>query len=726
MSRPVAACSTRFLLCLAVAVLLVPTSLLRAAEPLRPIRATSPPAIDGVLDDAVWQRAPSVTGFKTWMPDFGKPMTDETVAYYAYDSANLYFAFRALDSEPAKIKASMASRDTVSRDDWICINLDSFNDQQSLYGFYVNPLGIQMDSRYVSGREDFGFDLVWQSAGRVDERGFTIEVRIPFKSIRYQSREPVTMGVVLERFISRRKEDGTWPALDPKAGVNFLIQMNPIQFTGIKHYKLLEVLPDVTWARQQAASGGALASTSSGSDIGVSAKYGLTAQLTADGAWNPDFSQVEADAGQIDINRRAPLYFAEKRPFFLEGREALNLGGPSQSGPLESVFHTRTIADPLAGVKISGKLSANDTLASMYVADRLPADSAGDQELVHVGVLRYKRALNQDSYVGGVYTAREHAAAYNRVAGVDGSLRVNRSAAFGFYALGSATRASDQSSADTGRALGVDFTHSTRRLEVVASGLDISTDFNTETGYTTRTGITKAGVSVSPRFYPSNPFVRRIVLTGAAYQARDAASGIRESSNLVSASFMLPGSATVAAQCAPSTEVYTGQRFGTTACTVSASAQVAKQLYAQGSVSEGQAIYYATDPFGGRSTLASATLIFQPSEQWSETLSATYANFEKRGSGERLYDYGIFRSRTTFQVSRYFVFRGIVEYNSFRRQLLTDFLASFTYIPGTVIHAGYGSLYEKTRWNGERYVPSSSLAESRRGLFFKASYLWRL
>ena len=119
----------------------------RAAEseklpPLNPLRTDTPPVIDGVLDDPVWAQAPSETGFKTWRPDFGKDMHDKTIVYYAYDQENLYFAYRCFDKEPAKIKASITARDTIHQDDWVCLNLDTFNDQQSLYALYVNPLGI--------------------------------------------------------------------------------------------------------------------------------------------------------------------------------------------------------------------------------------------------------------------------------------------------------------------------------------------------------------------------------------------------------------------------------------------------------------------------------------------------------------------------------------------------------------------------------------------------------
>ena len=326
-----------------------------ASDVLRPLRTATPPVIDGDLSDPVWQAAPTVTGFTTWMPDYGKLMVDQTVVYYAHDAENLYFAFRAFDSDPGRIKASIAARDGIGADDWICINLDSFGDQQSLYGLYVNPLGIQGDSRFAAGREDFGFDAVWYSAGRIDDEGYTIEVRIPFKSLRYGNANPVRMALIFERRVSRRSEQGTYPPLDPKVGPNFLTQNVPIEFADIRHYRLVEILPDAVYDYQMERVSESLERVSSGPEFGLTAKYGVTAQLVFDGAVNPDFSQVEADAGQIDVNRRYALFFPEKRPFFLEGRDSFNFAGADYS-PMQSVVHTRTIVNPIAGAKLTGKL----------------------------------------------------------------------------------------------------------------------------------------------------------------------------------------------------------------------------------------------------------------------------------------------------------------------------------------------------------------------------------
>ena len=197
---------------------------------LRPYRTNVPPVLDGRLDDPVWKRAPTITGFKTFTPDFGIDMVEKTVVYSAYDSENMYFGFKCYDSQPDKIKTTITSRDNVRADDWMCINLDSFYDQQAGYAFYMNPAGIQGDSRYTSVGEDLSFDAVWYSKGVIDSEGFTIEVKIPFKSIRIANTNPVNMGVIFERKISRRSEQGTHPALNPDRSISFLMQTKKMVF----------------------------------------------------------------------------------------------------------------------------------------------------------------------------------------------------------------------------------------------------------------------------------------------------------------------------------------------------------------------------------------------------------------------------------------------------------------------------------------------------------------
>ena len=700
---------------------------LLAAEPLVPFRTSTPPVIDGDLGDPVWQSAPHVSGFRTWFPDFGKKMPDDTVVYYAYDAENMYFAFRAFDSEPNLVKASVAARDSILNDDWICINLDSFGDQQSLYALYVNPLGIQGDSRYAAGQEDFGFDAVWYSAGKIDAEGYTVEVRIPFKSLRYGDSNPVRMAVIFERRITRRNEQGTYPELDPKIGPNFLIQNTPLEFADIRHYRLFELLPDAVYDYQMRRPGERLARSSSGADFGVTTKLGITPQLVFDGAVNPDFSQVEADAGQIDINQRYALFFPEKRPFFLEGRDSFNFPGADYS-PLQSVVHTRTIVNPIVGAKLTGKLAADDTIASIYAVDeRSDAEiESGGPDYAQAAVLRYKRSLRGDSFVGGFYTGREVGDAFNRVYGADGSIRVTQAGSVGFHAFGSSTRGFGDDASTQGHAALVNYSHDSRDMSLYFQALDISQGFDTWTGFVTRTGVFQASGIFNPRIYTRSAKVRRIEPMFLTDYVRDAESGLWEKWNEGVLTLVMPRATRVQARYHWSSEVFAGREFVTSGFRGVLSTQLTKEVRVQASGAYQDAIYYSADPFPGTSTSAALTLIYQPSEQWLVDLRGTYAGFSRASGGERLYDYAIFRGKTTYQLNRYLFFRGIAEYNSYRKQLVTDFLASFTYIPGTVFHVGYGSLYEKLQWQDDRYAPGRDLIETRRGFFIKASYLWRM
>ena len=693
-------------------------------QPLLPFKTNTPPVIDGVLDDPVWQKAPHVQGFKTWRPDFGLDMADDTIVYYAYDRENLYFAFRCLDRQPEKIKASVSSRDNISSDDFIGINMDSFNDQQSLYVFYCNPLGIQGDSKYEGGLEDYSVDIVWYSGGKINDEGYVVEIKIPFKSIRYSHNEPVEVGVIFERSISRRSEAGTFPPLNPKKGANFLTQTVPLIFHDIKHYTLLELLPAVTYSSQSSMDEGRLSSEGDKGNLSLTAKYGITSRLIFDGTYNPDFSQVEADAGQVDFNLRYALFYPEKRPFFLEGLEKFNFGGYDYDDPLQSVVHTRTIVNPLLGLKLIGKVGNKDTVASLYALDKLPAES--EEDYGHVGIFRYKRVLTEDSFLGGFYTGRERKSSYNRVFGLDGQLRINQSSIFGFHFLGSQTKLDEESLKDDGHALGLHYQYGTRNWILMLGLQDIAEDFQTETGYITRTGITRVRSGVLRMFYPNSKFFLRIDPMIHSIQIRDKFSGLFETDNSFDLRLILPRNSLFILGYRYSTEIYLDERFNTNRVRVYAISQLTKQFYFDLRYIYQKKIRYIEDPYQGRGNDASATLRYLPSDKLHLDLSVIYSDFFRDFDSAKEYDYTIIRSKNTYQANKYLFFRAIVEYNSFHKRLMTDLLASFTYIPGTVIHVGYGTLYEKIRWEDGEYREADRYLETKRGFFFKASYLWRL
>jgi hypothetical protein len=694
-----------------------------AIEPLKPLRTETAPIIDGILDDPVWQKAPSESGFKIYHPDYGDEMTENTKVWYAYDRENLYFAFMCYDSEPYNIKTSITARDKIRPDDWICINLDSFNDQQSLYAFYVNPMGIQMDSRAIGENEDMDADFVWYSEGKINEHGYAIELKIPFKSIRFSSKEPVEMGIIFERYISRKSEAGTYPPLDPKWGHNFNTQMRTLIYENIKHYQLLEILPAVTYSQNSALDQGKLKSHGDDAEFSLTGKYGITSHLVFDGTYNPDFSQVESDAGQVDFNQRYALFYPEKRPFFLEGRENFFFGGYSNGDPLGAVVHTRMIANPLLGAKLTGKIGIKNTLATIYAIDELPEDLQ-QGEHAQFAIVRYKRSLSQDNYVGGFFTARELDKSYNRVSGADGQIRINRSSNIGFHGFYSSSEDKKLATHNNGHAIGLNYFLHNRDWYIVARVNDLSEDFNTETGYITRTGITRFRGGIIRRLYTNSKILKRIDPLFNNQFIYDKESDQWENLNAIFLTFILPRSSMVRFGYGYSTEIFQGQKFNTNYFSLISRSQFTKQLYFDTYFKYGNRIRYISDPYQGKGNIASASIIYQPSDNFSSSLSFTYNDFYRESKKE--YDYSITRFRNTYQVNKYLFFRIIVEYNFFYENLSTDFLASFTYIPGTVIHIGYGSLYERMKWENGTYRDSDSFMETKRGFFFKTSYLWRM
>ena len=692
--------------------------------PLIPLKTVIPPVIDGKLDDAVWQNAPHVSGFKTWMPDYGIDMKFGTEVYYAYDRENFYVAFRCFDGEPDKIKSSVTSRDNIIPDDWVCVNLDSFNDQQSLYVFYCNPAGVQGDATAEGNQEDFNVDMVWFSEGEIDRDGYTVEIRIPFKSIRFSYKDPVEMGVIFERKISRHTEMGTYPPLDPAQGPNFFTQTVTLQFEDIEHYTLFEVLPAATYSHQRELEEGKLDSAEGVGNLSLTAKYGITSRLILEGTVNPDFSQVEADAGQVDFNQRYALFFPEKRPFFLEGLEKFHVGGNHSGDPLQAVVHTRTIVDPLLGTKLNGKIGSENTVATIYAMDKLPEDDPDDY--AHFGIFRYKRALADDGFIGGFYTGRERKSGYNRVFGLDGQMRMNKSSIFGYHGFLSSSKRDNVSAREDGHALGLHYYYNTRSWIIMLGLQDIDNDFRTETGYITRTGITRFRSGIMRMLYPESGIIKRIDPVIHSSQIRDKSSGLYETDNSLDLRFLLPKSTSIMFGYKYATEIWMDERFRTSRARLVASSQVTKKLNLSVNYNYGNKIRYVEDPYQGKGNDLISLITFLPSQKLHLELSMIYSDFRRKSDAKKEYDYTIVRSKNTFQLNKYLFFRAIVEYNSFRKRLMTDFLASFTYIPGTVIHVGYGSLYEKIRWEEGDYRPSDNFLETKRGFFFKASYLWRL
>jgi hypothetical protein len=691
-------------------------------QDLKPV--LKPPVIDGKLNPGEWDEAFKMTNFKTFQPDYGKDPSQKTEGYFLYDAENFYFAFRSYDTEPAKIKASINKRDNMFSDDFVGIVIDTYNTMQSGYGFLVNPLGIQGDGMMsVNGNLQGDQDFIWYSKGQIDDQGYTVEYRIPLQSIRFPSGKTITMRLGFFRQFVRTSEVASAPPLSPEKG-SLIAQTQPITVTGLKFKRVVEILPAVTYSNKLAHQDGVLKRDERTTDLGLTGKVGITTDLTLDAAINPDFSQVESDAGQVDINLRYALYFPEKRPFFLEGNEIFQFAGNTEEAPLTAMIHTRTIVDPVFGFKMTGKLGVTNTIAAIYAQDYQP-DGETDEH-PDFSIFRLKHALKDDSYLGGFYTARDVRGGFNRVVGGDGRIRLSQTSVAAFHLFGSFTKVPGDRDVSGGHALAVDYVLDNRKVSLDIGYQDISTDFQVDTGFVYRTGLRRLAAFGMYRFYPKSKFFQRIEPFYWSYHLYDTNSNMLETFNLFTVRFQLPATTQVRFDGILANEVYEGRRFGTSGLGFQFNSQLTKKIFFNGRYRRAGGIYYDPEaPYQGDGNRASAAVEYQPTEQFDFMLDLTYSDFYRRSDKAKIYEYTILRSFNTFQFNKYLFLRGILEYNTYRKRMTLDTLVSFTYIPGTVVYVGYGSAFEKIRWTGEEYLDSHRFLETKRGFFFKVSYLWR-
>jgi hypothetical protein len=333
------------------AALFAAVSVAGAAPPPSRVAATAIPVatavrVDGDLNDAVWQTAPAITGFRQRDPREGAAPTYETEARVAYDATALYIAVDALDPEPKRIVGIRTRRDEGSPSDWVSVLIDSFHDRRSAFEFAVNPAGVKQDSYWFNDtNNDQGWDAVWDVAVSRSERGWRAEFRIPFSQLRYRPSETSTFGLAIVRKIGRLNETTTWPLL-AKSANGYVSSFG--ELTGLRldrSPKRLEVVPYVLGdvKTQPAESGNPLTkATDPNGSVGVDLKYALRPGLTLTGTVNPDFGQVEADPAVVNLSA-FETFFSERRPFFVEGSGIFSFDIDCNDGNCSGLFYSRRI-----------------------------------------------------------------------------------------------------------------------------------------------------------------------------------------------------------------------------------------------------------------------------------------------------------------------------------------------------------------------------------------------
>ncbi|MGH9873592.1 MAG: DUF5916 domain-containing protein [Pyrinomonadaceae bacterium] len=423
------------------------------AQPVKISLFAKPPVIDGKLDDEVWASAAVFKDFYQWRPSDSSPASARTEVLAGYDSRFIYFAFHAYD-DVSKIRANVAKRDNIFDDDVVGLLLDTFNDKRRSYELFFNPLGIQQDGFLTEGaNDDFSVDIVMESKGMVTSDGYVVEVAIPFKSLRYEAGKDKLWGLHILRMVKHANgETDSWmPITKDQSGL--LSQAGHITgLEGISTERTLELIPSLTLSETgrrkapitvaQLAQGGRFENEPIKFDLGLTGKYSVTPQITLDFAVNPDFAQVESDQLVVTANQRFPIFFEEKRPFFLEGIDIFRTQ--------IAAVHTRTIADPDYAAKLTGKVGRN-TFGLLLASDNNPGNFGEDErptadprfldKNASVGILRLKRDVGKaDSFIGFLGTFRRFVDENNVVGGFDGRFRIDKLTTFSWQVLGTRSR----------------------------------------------------------------------------------------------------------------------------------------------------------------------------------------------------------------------------------------------------------------------------------------------
>ncbi|HEX8353949.1 MAG TPA: DUF5916 domain-containing protein [Pyrinomonadaceae bacterium] len=539
------------------------------AQPVRIPRFEQPPVIDGKLDEEVWKVGAMLKDFSQFHPGDNVAPSQPTEVMIGFDSKFLYIAFRCFD-DPAKVRATIPKRDNVFGEDNVRVFLDTFNDQRRAYVLAFNPLGIQADGIHTENQGlDLSVDIVMESKGALTSDGYVVEVAVPFKSLRYDAGKGKQWGIHVWRNIDRNNDElDSWMpmARDASGTLNQAGRITGLE--DISTERTVEFIPSLTLSQngvsvpvylsgQRAlmeaqglavpADNGRFVNRPLGFDPGLTAKFGINPNTTLDLAINPDFAQVEADATVNTANQRFPIFFEEKRPFFLEGIEIFRTQ--------LSAVHTRTIVDPDVAAKLTGK-RGRTTYGFLYASDNAPGNlgdddrdfiratedlsGVGDEderealagrrgsllrmldENAKVGILRVKRDVGKENSIGFLGTAYKFADRSNYLGGFDARFRFDKQTTLEFQVLGTNARrcslnadpAKDECRTQNGFAYSYLLSQSKRHWWWNVNGAARTAGYVADLGFTRRVNTNNHNLNVG---YTSEPKPKRKIVSWEIY-----------------------------------------------------------------------------------------------------------------------------------------------------------------------------------------------------------------
>ena len=745
---------------LATFVSAAPNAFHGAAHMLRvtPPRVERGPVVDGALDDSVWSVAAVLDSFTQLEPVEGRPDTTGTTCLVLYDDRRLYVGLRC-PADPSQVRAPFLPRQDVGASDWVAVGIDGYRDRRRMAMFFSTPRGVQADGMSVEGQDDDdAVDFLYASEGRLTHDGYEVEMAIPFRSLRFPRRNPLTFGFNVARQVPGTGLQISWSPISSDSGpaIAQIGQLEGIE--GIQPGRNLQVIPTFTSSRRGELDGPRLRFDTP-SRAGASVKYGVTSSLTADLTVTPDFSQVEADAAVVDVNSRFAIFYPERRPFFLEGSEIFRT-------PIEVVY-TRRIADPLYGLKLTGK-QGGTSIGVLHAMDRSggdPVPTLTDALNPYFGhdasfqIVRVRQDVFANGTVGFLASSREQLETYNRGAGLDGRIVLHDKWVVYGQGLLSTARARDyrpalaaftpeQSAAlddalrdqvgatRDGSAWTTSLSRESRALDVGVAVTDISPHFAADMGFIPRTDLIELRSNVSPtRFGGEGSWFQtlspELTYTRTHRHGSDHHVGLRTDDEIgAQAELLLPLATKVGAGYTRAYTLHEGRGFpGQDRIEVWGETRRFHAVQAGGSASYGDDVVFE-ERVPGRSWRWDCWADLRLTPQLGASLSVAGLTLERSETRVRYVQAVIPRLKLTYQHNRELSFRVIGEVDAEQKYgptwahgpshaiVSADVLATYLVRPETVVYLGYGSRLEGDHLDATRPRASSA--------FVKLSYLWQL
>lgn len=717
-------------------------------ETIKPVyrvtRLTDAIRVDGRLDESTYTAPPTFELAYETRPAENKEAPVRTEVWITYDSSNLYAAFRAHDPDPRQIRARYSDRDNAFGDDFVGVVLDTFNDQRRAFEFFANPLGVQMDltQNEMTGNEDSSWDAIWDSAGRITATGYEVEMRIPFSSLRFPSAGgEMTWGIDAVRMWPRNQQYRL--GLNPQQrGSNcYLCQAASLAgIAGVSPARSIELNPTVTASQSGFRNDFPAGSIETGDpdiEAGLTGQWGITPNFTFSGTVNPDFSQVEADAAQLAVNTQFALFFPEKRPFFLEGADLFETRFQA--------IHSRNIADPEWGVKLTGKAGKN-ALGAIVTQDRRTnflIPSAEGSRLASVDdsnistILRYRRDLFGSTTGGFFFTSREGDGYHNRMLGGDILFRWRGTKAFRLELLGSSTQypesvaaiADQSTSAITGHAVRAVYQHTSRNWMYYFLYRDVGEDFRADLGFVPRADFREKGVALERAWYPAKSAWKHMRLGVEAADLDDQSGDRLERRADVYAWAQGPRQSFVRADVIAQDQRFGGELFDTSRLVLYGEFAAHADVFVYAQASSGKQIDFANARQGEQ-------FRFDPGVRWNVgshlRLNLNHAYEALDVDRGQLFTANLTELRATYQLNNRTFVRWIGQHldvdrdptlydfpiDARSRDFFNQLLFSYKLNPLTVLFLGYSDTH-----TGNAQI---DLTQQSRTLFLKVGYAWQV